>query len=449
MPESKDFNLSDYITLSLPVVGDQLWALKRKLLGQNTYTTAIDAAIRGDSHGVSKISPLLVAGLIASQGHKLPGMLPGSEFRKFLHPMLGRTGTRVFGAKAKPILASILSIPATQGLVSGEYTRKALQDKYASFLGIETEEAKKKRLAEANLAAALTSAGIPAAAAQAHMKVLVPNLYKNVEDTLDPKQKAIFDRFIRRKGFQTGDFGEMVDEIKTKDFSRATAQAMNAAAQRAKFLGPDVDLDSLVRASRARANNKYNSFGALGDSLKNMLRSSGPFFAPKDKGIFGKLLTAIADKGSSKTKGVKGFINIPKEFFDNLGAAGNPLKPGVLAHEVGHGVGPSVYIKGLTRRFSQLAPALATGNILFTNDENTARNSALISPLLSAPLLASEFDASMRGSNILKKLTKGNLTRLQRLSPFVGLPTYAAFATSPILAYLTKKKMDGFDNKQT
>ena len=439
MKESQDFNLSDYITLSVPVVGDQLWALKRKLLGQNTFTTAIDAAIRGDSHGISKISPLLVAGLIASQGHKLPGMLPGSKFRKFLHPMLGRTGTRVFGAKAKPILASILSMPVTQGVVSGEYTRKALQDKSASFLGTETETAKKKRLAEANLVASLTSAVIPAAAGQAHMRLLVPHLYKNVEDTLDPKQKAIFERFIRRKGFQTGDFGAMADKIKTNDFSRAMSHASNAAIQKVKFLGPDVDVDALVRASIAKANNKFNSFGILGDSLKNMLGASGPFFAPKDKGIFGKLLTAIADKNLSKNKNVKGFINMPEEFFDNLGAASKSLKPGVLAHEVGHGVGPSVYIKGLTRHLSQLAPALATGNILFSNDENTARNSALISPLLSAPLLASEFDASMRGSNILKKLTKGNLTKLQRLSPFVGLPTYAAFAASPAIAYFAKK----------
>lgn len=449
MPESKDFNLSDYITLSLPAVGDQLWALKRKLLGQNTYTTAIDAAIRGDSHGVSKISPLLVAGLIASQGHKLPGMLPGSKFRKFLHPMLGRTGTRVFGAKAKPILASILSMPVTQGVVSGEYTRKALQDKSASFLGFETETAKKKRLTEANLVASLTSAGIPMVAGQTHMRLLVPHLYKNVEDTLDPKQKAIFDRFIRRKGFQTGDFAEMVDDISTKDFNRAKSHSINSAKQKVKFLGPNADLDEIVRSSRARANNKYNSFGALGDSLKNMLRSSGPFFAPKDTFILGKLLTAIADKNLSKNKNVKGFINMPEKFFDNLGEASKSLKPGVLVHEVGHGVGPSVYIKGLTRRLSQLAPGLATGNILFTNDENTARNSALISPLLSAPLLASEFDASMRGSNILKKLTKGNLTKLQRLSPFVGLPTYAAFAASPAIAYFTKKKMDGFDKKQS
>jgi hypothetical protein len=403
MPESKDFNLSDYLLLSSPLYNNELWSLKRKLFGQNSLTYAYDQAIRGDSHGGSKLIPLGIAGAIASQGHRLPGMLPGSKFRQILGEFLGKGGLHAIGPKAKPILAGLLSIPITQAIVSGEYTRRSLQDKTAS----ENENS----VSSANITASLASL-LPQFAATAYFKNLVPKIYSSVDAPLSSKQEDIFNRFLRRKNLIATDPGAIL--------RRGGAPTIGS--------GP-----------------------YAGDPFRNFLNNifKGPSYIPNDDNVLSRIINKIikSDAGSNANiNKTKGFINMPSSFFEELKDSEKVLKPGILAHETGHGLGPSIYTKGLVRRLSALAPLLGAGNIIHTRNEETGRNTALASPLLGAPLLASEFDASMRGSNLLNRLAKGNLNKLQRLAPFVGLPTYAALTLTPAVAHLTKKYMGGYES---
>jgi hypothetical protein len=175
---------------------------------------------------------------------------------------------------------------------------------------------------------------------------------------------------------------------------------------------------------------------------------SSPAYTPNNDTLIAKLIKKVTGKGKRKDN-VKGFIIDPFEFYasspERFSVRG-AIKPGIRAHEAGHALGPDIYTKPIVRRLSVLAPILGTGNIIHTKNEEVGRNTALASPLLASPLLASEFDASMRGSNLLKKLTKGKLTTLQKLSPYVGLPTYLAAAAAPSLAHLTKKYMGGYES---
>ena len=412
MPDSKEFNLLDYILLANPFYGDEIWAAKRKLMGQNDFTQALDYAIQGNVTGVSKIAPLAVTLGMMSQGYKLPGMKPSGALRRFTSNIIGRSGNAVLGRHLKPALFAIPASMLTQSLVSGQQTKARMQDKSASSLFGNDDEAIKKRMANANIAASLGAGLVPQLGGLLYLKKLVPSLYANVETPLNEKQQKVFDRFIRSKNFDVSDF-----------------------QREARTLG-----HMYHHGNR----DPRNYFGAYTPFLEKMF--SGPFFAPNDGGITSKILkrTGGLFKDFKKTKG---FINLNDDFFNSSGGPNSPLKPGVLAHEVGHGVGPSAYLKGGARMLSMLLPGLNLGQVLLAKNEDEGRMGAMVSPLTAAPLLGSEIDASVRGSKILSKLTKGKLSMLQRLSPFVGLPTYAAFAASPALAHLIKKNMGGYRDK--
>jgi hypothetical protein len=448
MPDSKEFGLSDYATLSIPFVGDLLWAIKRKLSGQNDLITAQDYAIRGDSHGISKIAPLLVAGSIASLGHHLPGMKPGYKFRKALRPIIGRAGISLAGRNIKPLLLSLPAAQLTQGIISGEFTRRALQDKSASFFNFKADSEKNKQMANANLAASIGGGLAPWALSKAYMRFLVPSLYKDVPEVLDKKQKNVFDRFIKSKKFVVSDIAQDHDSFISAASRDREAKTRRAAKHLAKIF-PNTNPNELINNAYKRVD-QNSPFGALDEFLSARLKRFGPFFTPKDSNnILSNLIYKILKKTNKYDSNTKGFINMDQDFFKDLGKAGDTLKNTTLAHELGHGVGPRHYLAPGARGLSNLLPALAVGNILYTNDENTGRNTALLSPLLGAPLLASEIDASVRGSKILSKLTKGNISKMQKIAPFMGLPTYAAFAASPALTHLIKKNMGGYiDNNE-
>lgn len=412
MPDSKEFNLLDYILLANPFYGDQIWAAKRKLMGQNDFIQALDYATQGNVTGLSKIAPLAVTLGIMSQGHKLPGMKPTGALRRFTSNIIGRSGNSILGRHLKPALFAIPASMLTQSLVSGQQTKAVMQDKSASSLFGNDDEDVEKRMANANIAASIGAGLIPQLGSTLYLKKLVPSLYSNVEAPLNEKQQKIFDRFIRSKNFDVSDF-----------------------QRDARVLG-----HMYISGNR----DPKNYFGASTPFLEKMF--SGPFFAPNDDGMMSKILKKI--RGPYKDfKKTKGFINLNDQFFNSSGDSNSPLKPGVLAHEVGHGVGPSVYLKGGARMLSTLLPGLNLGQVLLAKNEDEGRMGAMVSPLTAAPLLGSEIDASVRGSKILSKLTKGKLSILQRLSPFVGLPTYAAFAASPALAHLIKKNMGGYRDK--
>lgn len=446
MPDSKEFGLSDYALLSMPYVGDLLWALKRKAMGQNDFIPAQDYAIRGDSHGLSKVLPLLSAGAVAGFGHHLPGMKPNYKFRKALRPLLGRAGLRIAGRYVKPALWAFPTTLLSQAIVSGEFTRRALQDKSASWLGFQSEEDKRKQMAHANVAASLGGGLAPYLLSKGHMKYLVPSLYKNVPEALNDRQKSVFDRFIRSKNFSVSDIARDFDNLNeaANDLRAVKVQRM---AEQLNKLDPRASVAPLNHMLAELRVPPAEPFGKLDYLIKKNL-AGGPFFmpaAPKDGSNFlSNIIQHIMRRQGKADKKTKGFINMPSEFFDDLGRAGNALRNPILAHEVGHGVGPKAYLVPGMRALSNLLPALAVGNILYTNDEATGRNTALASPFLSAPLMASEIDASMRGSKILSKLAKGKLSFLQKLAPFAGVPTYAALAASPALTHVIKKNMGGY-----
>lgn len=123
---------------------------------------------------------------------------------------------------------------------------------------------------------------------------------------------------------------------------------------------------------------------------------------------------------------------------------------GILAHELGHA---EQYKNPLYRK--TIAPLSAVGRVaqklgvlapIFTDNEEEARRNSLIASAMQVPTLIEEFDASRRGSKILKEsmskpaLTKasssGKLARmLTSLRPFAGMPTYALGAAAPYLIY--------------
>jgi hypothetical protein len=115
--------------------------------------------------------------------------------------------------------------------------------------------------------------------------------------------------------------------------------------------------------------------------------------------------------------------------------------PSILAHELGHHLGPRWLNK--SRVVSSLGRPLGVLGALMSSDEDTSRNMALAGTASQLPTLASEFDASRRGMNILSKLKLSNPRRA-----FVGLPTYLAAASLPMLAHLGKKGLGGFESSK-
>lgn len=412
MADSKEFNLTDYLLLANPFYGDAIWAAKRKLMGQNDYNQAFDYALQGDSSAAARLAPLAASASLMTQGYRLPGMKPGSTFKKFTSALIGRTGNAILGRHLKPAFLSIPAAALIQSLVSGQRTKSVMQDKTASSLSKNDDEEVRRRMARANVAASVGAGMIPQLGGHVYLNKLVPSLYKYADNPLNQKQQKIFDRFIQSKNFHVGDFAD----------------------------------DAVAYSTRKR------NFGGLSPFLPYLF--SGPSYIPNDDGIFSKILKriGIAPIAHSKDpnkyfKKTKGFVNLNEKFFRDMGESGSKLKPGVLAHEVGHGLGPSAYVKGLARPISALLPTLNLGQVLLAKDEDTGRMGAMLAPLSGAPLLASEIDASVRGSKLLSKLTKGKLSTMQKLSPFMGLPTYAAFTAAPALAHMIKKTMGGYADK--
>lgn len=128
------------------------------------------------------------------------------------------------------------------------------------------------------------------------------------------------------------------------------------------------------------------------------------------------------------------FINLPKRFKN----------PAILAHEAGHAFGskPQLWASIAGKQIGALSvlPSLLTPN------EETSRNIALGGTAAMVPTLYSEVDASIRGANLLKKL---KVPFSGRAKAFLGIPTYLAAASLPMLSHLTKKYFGGFeDNKR-
>ena len=120
----------------------------------------------------------------------------------------------------------------------------------------------------------------------------------------------------------------------------------------------------------------------------------------------------------------------------------------VLAHEMGHHAQPAWMKSTLSRIGLKLGPVVGSMAPIMSNDENTGLASATAGSAAALPGLIGEFDASRRGKQMWHaamgpEALKG-LSRLGRRGPFAGLPTYAAFAATPWLAYLGRKLSGGY-----
>ena len=128
--------------------------------------------------------------------------------------------------------------------------------------------------------------------------------------------------------------------------------------------------------------------------------------------------------------------------------------PDILAHEMGH-IGALrdakkgrllsklTHGKGLTKASLIAASLGSLGSIVqFASgkgDTDSARNLAILGSVgLGAGLLPREIDASIRGSKLVSQaaLKSGQkLSRMKKLAPFKGLPTYGLKVAGPLMAY--------------
>lgn len=126
---------------------------------------------------------------------------------------------------------------------------------------------------------------------------------------------------------------------------------------------------------------------------------------------------------------------------------------GALAHEGGHamvrkvnGPGSTYAAIGGKQVSGLLALAAALSAFSSNKKSKTAENLAIASGLALTPTIANEVHASIKGSQLLKGLgVKG----LGRASPFIGVGTYVASATSPYLGVkATRAIMEKIRNRK-
>lgn len=131
----------------------------------------------------------------------------------------------------------------------------------------------------------------------------------------------------------------------------------------------------------------------------------------------------------------------------------------LLAHELGH-ARQRTFLKSPTYRALRQGGILASlyGSIapFLRRDPDAARTDALIGTAGMLPTLGIEFDASLRGSNLMKRLAQQEgtwdkmklLEKLKyRLGAFRGFPTYLATASLPLASYGTRLGLGGYGTK--
>ncbi len=158
----------------------------------------------------------------------------------------------------------------------------------------------------------------------------------------------------------------------------------------------------------------------------------------KDNDIFSKIIKSNPDKEVGLHEG--GSHYNPKSDKINLNFYHN--NPGVLAHEMGHAKGGKPLI--LANILGKLMGYAGTGTTLLTSDEDLGRNAAIAGTIGLGGTLASEIDASRRGYSMIRNLGG---SRGKALKAFMGLPTYLAAATSPILAHKGKQWFNQYEDK--
>jgi hypothetical protein len=186
-------------------------------------------------------------------------------------------------------------------------------------------------------------------------------------------------------------------------------------------------LASLKRTARKQGVNVHQSFSPSSPGFY-WNKEEAPVFARAKLDM--SLQNVLQPKAARRSKGIGVYSGVR-----------GSLKPGLLAHEVGHATQPRFLRHPLGHMTGKLAPSVAGLYATATGDEQRAKKAAIVGGLAAAPMLASEVDASVRGSRLLRK---AGVKGLRSLSPGFGLPTYAAVAAAPYLAYRTKKALGGY-----
>lgn len=147
------------------------------------------------------------------------------------------------------------------------------------------------------------------------------------------------------------------------------------------------------------------------------------------------------DLVEQENKNVKGLINFGKHTPNSQ----------LLAHELGHHFSPN----WMTGRSTNISALLGQGfgglPAMLSDNEDVGLTGAAMGTALSLPQLVSEFEASRKGRNLWRDaMGHSNFKKLpflNKLGPFHGFPTYLAAASTPMLAYGTRKLMGGYDKQ--
>lgn len=172
--------------------------------------------------------------------------------------------------------------------------------------------------------------------------------------------------------------------------------------------------------------------------------------AAEQQKIVEELVQQMKDKGYSVNSvrpdfAMRGKATMPHHagvnLFGNAAYIPKNTSPGVVAHELGHILGPrllgKIQIPGKVG-----GGIMSIASLMRSDKEKAKRDASIASGILGATLLPSEIDASIRGYKALGALDKSKgalrpalLSRLSRLRSFAGLPTYALATAAPLLTY--------------
>ena len=173
----------------------------------------------------------------------------------------------------------------------------------------------------------------------------------------------------------------------------------------------------------------------------------------KDKDIYKGTLLEFNPPGSTvmKTNDGKAFKYITDSSYKD---------PAILAHEYGHTQNKMLNetldaarqnkklpIKHKLYGAGKYAPALVAAGSMLTDNENTSLIANSLGSATTAPMMWEELTASHKGSKALQEAAKMKnikLTTLQKLRPYMGVPTYAALAATPLALHFGRKWGIGF-----
>lgn len=199
-----------------------------------------------------------------------------------------------------------------------------------------------------------------------------------------------------------------------------------------RFVGPDNIKEYLVKG--------VESGGKL-QRLFGRLQGINEHMSDADAMLIGKKMLGKAGPNYSPAGH---FIYMPgKGGMENVGGKfGDHLKPGILAHEIGHSMNLGGNPKGL---YPKLYAGSKLGSMLAMNaaglsglmlDDSSLGYMGGAGAAVSAPMLAEEIRASARGYNLMRRLGG---SRLKALAAFSGVPSYMGLAAASSMPWLVRK----------